>query len=170
MTVSTRHQVNSFLSSLEKEVKGMMKRLDTNGKSVKVGLPADSGNAKVRDKHGVITDSDERLVVVGAIHEFGIGVPMRSFLREPLSRKRREIAAITKLGATRVANGQGTIESVLQAIGETGVSIVVASFSYNDWKPLKDPTRGGKNPAGDAQPLLDTGTLRRSITYEIAGG
>jgi phage gpG-like protein len=36
---------------------------------------------------------------------------------------------------------------------------------HEDWEPLKDPTRGGKNAAGGGRPLNDTGRMRDSVNY-----
>ena len=163
---TSKNEIIQFMSDLNKEVKTLQNKLNPKGEYAKVGIPENSGNAKKRKGKSVV-DSGTPLVLVGAVHEFGIGVPMRSFLRVPLKDNQSKIAKIATLGAKKVADGSGKIKGVLKAMGEVGVSISKESFSVNDWQPLKDPTRGGKNKDGDAIPLVDTGTLKRSITYQI---
>jgi hypothetical protein len=158
MEVTSRNEIVLFMNQLNKAVKNLQNSLNPKGEYAKVGLPEESGDHK---------DSGTPIVLIGAVHEFGIGVPMRSFLRVPIGENQQAIAKIASLGAKKVVNGTGKIHGVLKAMGEAGVSISKASFSLNDWEPLKDPTRGGKNKNGDAVPLVDTGTLRRSITYQI---
>ena len=158
MVVSSRTDITSFMNELNKEVKNLQNSLNPQGQYAKVGLPESSGDHE---------DSGTPIVAIGAIHEFGIGVPMRSFLRVPIGEHSAEIANIAKIGAKKIVDGSGNITGTLKAMGETGVSISKESFSSNNWAPLKDPTRGGKNKDGDATPLVDTGTLKRSITYQI---
>ena len=146
------------MKQIERAVKGLQNRLNPKGQVVKVGLPEASGDHE---------DSGIPIVMIGAVHEYGIGVPMRSFLRVPLSDQSDLIAQTGTIGAKAIADGRGTMSSVLATLGEVGVSISNESFSNNDWAPLKDPTRGGKNKDGNSQPLWDTGTMKRSITYQV---
>jgi len=158
METTSRTEVTSFMNQLNKAVKNLQNSLNPQGQYAKVGLPESSGDHK---------DSGTSIVAIGAVHEFGIGVPMRSFLRVPIGEHQAEIANVAKLGAKKVVDGTGNIKGTLKAMGEAGVSISKESFSSNNWAPLKDPTRGRKNKDGDATPLVDTGTLKRSITYQI---
>ncbi len=146
--------------------------------SAKVGILADpDGNKahkadskkKRRESDGTIANSDDTLLDIAVIHEFGLGNQKeRSFLRSTSNDKRvkNKIGKIAENELSKAADPDKIIRKLAAAM----VGEVKKKFTDNDWPALNDPTRGGKNPQGGARPLVDTGQLRASIAYEIIEG
>lgn len=109
------------------------------------------------------------LAEVATIHEFGTDkIPQRSFLRSTYEEEKRKITLnLITLAKIEAAKENPNMENVLAKIGAHMVGKVVTKFTVNNWAPLKDPTRGGRNKAGGGRPLIDTGQLRRSIGYKV---
>ncbi len=145
------------------ELNNFVKGLSRNH-SVLVGI---FGNKASRNGDDVLTNPE-----VGAIHEFGsheLNVPARSFLKMPLIREGKRILteAVNK-GLPALLKGN-TLQA-LRLFGiacENAIQRAFVTSGWGSWKPLKDPTRHGKNKNGDAKPLIDTGQLRRSITSKV---
>jgi len=129
------------------------------GKSVAVGLPKESGSSK-------IYESGLTVIEVGARHEFGDGVPSRSFLRTPFKVRAEEIRAAIDRQAMNVIEG-GPVDQALGMIGVKAANISKGAFTsrgYGQWEDLDPATKTSK---GSSQVLVDTGTLRGSITWVI---
>jgi phage gpG-like protein len=105
---------------------------------------------------------------IGTIHEYGLGnVPARSFLRTPFLMKKAEIT--DRIGAEwiKVMQGKSTAEKSLGLIGAMGTNVAKGAFTtqgYGTWQPIKPETAAAK---GSGQTLIDTGTLRNSITWKV---
>ena len=142
----------AYLKNLEKAKRG----------HVAVGLPAE-------EVGGTVYDDGQTVAQVGAQHEFGAGVPRRSFLRTPFSAKKDELeTAIAKQFADVFQRGKKT-EQALGLIGTVAVNISKGAFTtrgYGEWPDITDATKEAK---GSSQVLIDTGTLRNSITYVVRG-
>jgi len=65
-------------------------------------------------------------------------------------------------------------EPALLVIGSDVVEIIDSAFARSrapsgvPWEPLKGPRRHGRD-VGTPKPLIDTGRLRRSVTYSVVG-
>ena len=142
----------AYLKNLEKAKRG----------HVAVGLPAE-------EVGGTVYDDGQTVAQVGAQHEFGAGVPRRSFLRTPFSAKKDELeTAIAKQFADVFQRGKKT-EQALGLIGTVAVNISKGAFTtrgYGEWPDISAATKEDK---GSSQVLIDTGTLRNSITYVVRG-
>jgi len=142
----------AYLKNLEKAKHGY----------VAVGLPAE-------EVGGTVYDDGQTVAQVGAQHEFGAGVPRRSFLRTPFSAKKDELeTAIAKQFADVFQRGKKT-EQALGLIGTVAVNISKGAFTtrgYGEWPDISAATKEDK---GSSQVLIDTGTLRNSITYVVRG-
>jgi hypothetical protein len=110
------------------------------------------------------------LLDIANINEFGSDdghVPMRSFVRawfdtaEPELRK--EIASLME----GVIDGTLTKDQILDAIGLSGVGKMQANIAQGVPPPNAPRTIQLK---GSSTPLVDTGLLRSSITYEVDPG
>jgi len=128
---------------------------------VAVGLPAEEVGGKVYgDGMSVIS--------VGAIHEYGAGNnPRRSFLRAPFTSKRDELTAAIARQFRDVAENGKSADKALGLIGTIAMDISKGAFTsrgYGEWPDLSQATITAK---GSSQPLIDTGTLRNSITYVV---
>ena len=142
----------AYLKNLEKAKRG----------HIAVGLPAE-------EVGGTVYDDGQTVVQVGAQHEFGAGVPRRSFLRTPFAVKKDDMdKAVAKQFKDVFERGK-TAEKALGLIGTVAVNIVKGAFltgGYGEWPDITDNTKEAK---GSSQVLIDTGTLRNSITYVVRG-
>lgn len=129
--------------------------------SVDVGLI----NSKVGGK---IYGGGKTILEIGAIHEYGLGdVPERSFLRTPFLMRQGEITARIGKEWERVSAGKSDAETALGRIGALGTNICKGAFTsqgYGTWQPIKPATIKAK---GSSKTLIDTGTLRNSITWQV---
>ena len=142
----------AYLKNLEKAKRGY----------VAVGLPAE-------DVGGTVYDDGQTVAQVGAQHEYGAGVPRRSFLRTPFTAKQDDLtAAIAKQFEDVFKRGKKA-EQALGLIGTVAVNISKGAFTsrgYGEWPDISAATKEDK---GSSQVLIDTGTLRNSITYVVRG-
>lgn len=132
-------------------------------KSVYVGLPQD----KVGQK---IYNNNQTIFQIGAIHEFGSdsrNIPPRSFLRNTFQIKRNEINNFIKNQWNDVFHGKINASKALDFLGITGTNMAKQAFTtngYGTWTDIKEQTKKRK---GSSAMLIDTGTLRNSITWVI---
>lgn len=147
-TVSSGQAVANRLRELQR-------RISAN-KEAAVGLPADAG------KH---PDADMSYAQLGAIHEFGAGpIPERSFLRVPLRAAQDELAKHFRQMMPMVAKGDMTMEQALNAIGARAASVSQEAIQAGISPPNTAETVARK---GSSKPLMDTGALRRAITWVV---
>jgi hypothetical protein len=143
---------DAYLKNLEKAKRG----------HVAVGLPSE-------EVGGTVYDDGQTVVQVGAQHEYGAGVPRRSFLRTPFDIKKDDLdKAIAKQFADVFERGKSA-EQALGLIGTVAVNISKGAFTtrgYGEWPDITQATKDGK---GSSQVLIDTGILRGSITYVVRG-
>lgn len=162
---------------MEKSVK------EAKNKIVNVGLPIEkTGSAvyktakkKAKNKikktnsaaNKTAKKENVKVVQVGAWHEYGTRkTPKRSFLREPFLEKEKEIGSFINKQFKKIYDGQ-SVDKGLELIGAYCTNISKASFrnnGYGQWKPLKQSTIKAK---GSSKPLIETGTLRNSITWVV---
>ena len=129
---------------------------------VAVGLPKEEVGSKV---YG----DGESVITVGAAHEYGAGVPRRSFLRTPFNEKKDEIDDAVSTQFRDVFEQGKKAERALGLIGTVAVNLTKGAFTtrgYGQWPDISQATKDAK---GSSQTLIDTGTLRRSITYIVRG-
>jgi len=119
--------------------------------AVKVGLP--KGSNDYPDGTSVI--------MVGLVHEFGSpskGIPERSFLRSTIVEERREYKELFTKLTKALLNGKMSMTKALGIVGlqvQTDVQSKITS--------LESPALKHR----EGNPLVDTGHLRRSITYVV---
>ena len=142
----------AYLKNLEKARSGF----------VAVGLPAEKIGGKV---YG----DGQAVATIGARHEYGAGVPRRSFLRVPFTTKKDELTkAIAKQFADVFESGKSS-EQALGLIGTVAVNISKGAFTTRGYGEWPDITQATKDAKGSSQVLIDTGILRNSITYVVRG-
>ncbi|MBI6548594.1 hypothetical protein [Xenorhabdus lircayensis] len=126
---------------------------------------------------------------IGYINEFGSpaqNIPARPHLRPGVRSVDEQTTEQLKIAAEAVLDGkQDKAEKALNKAGMLAVNGVQRYMTTNDFEPLADPTvaararrgrkgaktemenrRAGSAP-GNAKPLIDTGSYRRSITYVV---
>lgn len=129
---------------------------------VAVGLPKEKVGSK-------IYGDGETVISVGASHEYGAGVPRRSFLRVPFQEKKDDMNDAIALQWSDVFERGKKAERALGLIGVQAVDISKGAFTsrgYGTWPDISQKTKDAK---GSNQVLIDTGTLRNSITYVVRG-
>lgn len=134
-----------------------LKRLQKLGDSlkgpnlVKVGLPKGSNDYP----------DGTSLIMVGSVHEFGSplrGVPQRSYLRSTISEGKKKYRGVFKKLAEKITRGQMSKEQALETLG-----LLVTTDVKDKITDIKAPPLTSR----DGNPLVDTGHLRQSITYEV---
>ena len=129
---------------------------------VAVGLPAEKVG-------GQIYGDGVTVIAVGASHEYGAGVPRRSFLRVPFQMKKDQMDQTT-VDQFRAVFEQGQdAKRAMGLIGMQAVNIVKGAFTSRGYGAWPDISEATKEMKGSSQVLIDTGTLRNSITYVVRG-
>ena len=142
----------AYLANLEKAKRGF----------VAVGLPSEEVGSKV---YG----DGQTVATVGARHEYGAGVPRRSFLRVPFTTKRNELSTAIARQFEDVFQRGKPAEQALGLIGTVAVNISKGAFTTRGYGEWPDITQETKDAKGSSQVLIDTGILRGSITYVVRG-
>jgi hypothetical protein len=154
---------NLTLEQMLKKTGAMARAIETARRDhVAVGLPSERVGGK-------IYGDGETVISVGASHEFGAGVPRRSFLRLPFAAKSDELEKAIAIQFRDVFIKDKPVKQALGLIGVTAVNISKGAFTtrgYGHWPDLSQATKDLK---GSSQILIDTGTLRNSITYVVRG-
>lgn len=106
---------------------------------------------------------------IGLYHEFGYGVPKRSFLRQPILEKFQDKLDEAGLDGSTVfetASQTGDLTDLIKGIGLVGETVVADSFrTGGDGKwPAHAP--GYQNNTGMV--LVDSQQLRDSISSEVS--
>jgi len=147
--------------------------------SVKVGILKGNHDGKDTERHD---GSGLSNAAVGAVHEYGSftggfgkhPIPRRSFLHDPLKSKRLKILDRAKRGFLLALKGAPAVD-FWDAIGAEMVRTVLQSFANSGpgWAPLSPVTialrkraHKGRNGGGE-KPLIDTGELRKSISFRV---
>jgi phage gpG-like protein len=147
VTIDTR-KLNKFLKAL----KGPAPR-------IRIGILGDN-NAR---SSSAATNAE-----IGAKHEFGIGVPQRSFLRKPLIeqfQKYLEESSFYNLQAFETVVREASLMGWTTKTAILAETIVLDAFATGGFGQWKAHAPGYTNNTGMI--LVDTQQLRNSISYEI---
>lgn len=141
-------------------IRGFLDRFRNIGKpKVYIGVPF---KANVIHK-----DTKLNMATLLAIHTLGApsrGIPKRDALLPPLKENAGEYARLLAQGIkNNLANGE-PVEQVYEKLGMLATNDVKAYFVSGNFVPLKQSTIDAK---GSSKPLIDSGELRNSISYEI---
>lgn len=141
-------------------LKGFLERFRDIGKpKVYIGVPA--------SKNGMHKDSKINMATLLALHVLGApsrGIPQRDPLRPPLIANAQRYADLMAQGIKNaLANGTDP-NVVYEKIGIVASNDVKDYFVSGSFKPLDQKTIDRK---GSSKPLIDSGELRSSVTYEI---
>lgn len=124
-------------------------------------------------KLGILGSHDQREgtgptnAAIGAKHEYGIDVPVRSWLRAPVienMQKYLEKSGLFDKATMEKEIASGSLREVVAKIGITGEAIVADGFDsggFGKWKPSNMKYK--KN----AQTLVETQQLRNAVTSEV---
>ena len=132
-----------------KKLERIRKAFGKGPNGVKVGLP--QGANDYPDGTSVI--------MVGTAHEFGSSrVPERSFLRSTVIEKKRDYKALFRKLTFKIVKGDMDAKTALGLIGLAVQTDVQDKITDIDSPPLV---------YREGNPLIDTGHLRQSITFEV---
>lgn len=126
---------------------------------MRVGVHGEEGGA-----------SHEGGVTVGEIaqaHEYGLGVPRRSFIGSWAAENRGRNLGIIRRSLERVARGETSYPEALHGIGVVFVADCRLRIARGKIAPALSPERIAQK--GSTTPLLDTGQLSSSIRYTFRG-
>ena len=104
---------------------------------------------------------------IAAIHEFGDddhNIPERSFLRAGINASKKDIIKLYAKQLPLVVQGRIALKSIQHFVGELVVGNITQRIADGIPPPLKPETVRRKK---SSKPLIDTGHLRQSITYEV---
>jgi hypothetical protein len=104
------------------------------------------------------------VAALGAIHEFGLGVPERSWLRAWFDENQGEIAEDLRKAGRGILLGRFTRERILEILGLKYAGQIQARIASNIPPALAPSTVARK---GSSVALIDTGQLRSAITYML---
>lgn len=143
------------------------KKLRARGKEVAkepgvtVGLHADEGGKPHK------TSGGEPLTIldVGTIHEFGLGMPERSFIRAWFDAAKPENHELASRMLTRILSGTITVETALGQMGAYFAGQVQLFIAANRVTPPDSPATIAIK--GSSVTLIDDGTLRQSLTFKV---
>lgn len=109
-------------------------------------------------------DGGATVAEYGTYNEFGMGVPERSFLRAPLAKNQDIYAEAIVEGIVLLVTKGEPLARSLGLVGEAAASDCREAIVAGIDPPNAPSTIARK---GSSKPLVDTGRLRQSITYEV---
>lgn len=131
---------------------GSLKKAD-----IRIGIQG----SEASDTH---ENSNATIAEIGYFHEYGLGVPRRSFLSDWMDEQEEEISETLKAVVTQITKGSYDAETGLERAGARFVGLVQQRIAENIPPPLAESTIAAK---GSDVALIDTGVLRSSITYVV---
>lgn len=148
-----KKMTDSYLASMEKAKRS----------AVKVGLPLEKVGSKIYGP-GIT------IIMVGAWHEYGFGNnPVRSFLRVPFNKKADEMNKFIANQFKKVCFDGLDVDKALNLIGVKATNISKDAFQTSGWGEWAPNTTETVRRKGSSKPLIDTGTLRNAITWQVTG-
>lgn len=144
---------------------------DTHGRGLReLAARLASQRVLVGVPRGAAEQDGTQMWQVAAASEFGVpekNIPERSFLRAGLRKYLPEFARVARLGMTAVvrgAIGEGIALGQLGAVAAGWVKRYIAEGSFAPNVPRTIARKGSDRP------LIDTGSLRQSITWKHDDG
>lgn len=137
------------------------------GPVVAVGVQGTNAQ-EIRDNEGVINGA-----VLAGVHEFGRqdgSIPERSFMRSTIDKMRSEIEQTQNRMFYLFLRGKLDARKALGLLGEKVKAAMQKSIEDGLEPELAESTKKRRRQgdgSGIFKPLLDTGQLRNSITYEV---
>ena len=99
-------------------------------------------------------------------NEYGTSnIPSRPFFRTALNNNRKYIKEQLKELLGKVATGKMTGENALKSIGLEVQGLIQDSIKNGNWEPNSARTIRKKEYKG--QPLIETGSMLRAVSFEI---
>lgn len=119
----------------------------------------------IHGEEGAETEGDTTVATIANAHEFGLGVPRRSFLRSWAEENAGRNAGILSRALERCARGDATYPQTLHSIGSVFVADCRLRIARGQIGPALSPETVDRK--GSSTPLLDTGQLSAAIRYKF---
>lgn len=129
------------------------------GHSVMVGIP--------QGDNGRTDGGDIGSAGILAVHEFGapeLGIPERSVVRRSIRENLGKYKKLNLVNLRKVVRSEMTVAQALGILGAVAAGDVQMTIRKADLAPLKPATIKRK---GSSKPLIDTGQVIQSITFEV---
>lgn len=126
-----------------------------------------TGGINKTTQAAVLTNAD-----IGVIQMFGSitgNIPPRDFLFMPIQSHSKDILKAMTGQSVKQAVMAGEFKKVYGLLGAAALKWVLLAFEtsgFGQWPPNTPATIDKK---GSAKPLIDTGQLRRAITFDVVG-
>lgn len=91
-------------------------------------------------------------------------IPSRPFIRSWVDNNQPQINRMLESAFNSVASGKRTAEDALKRVGEFAASGIKKNIATGDFVPDSAATVKRK---GSSRPLIDTGTMRNAVSYEV---
>lgn len=131
---------------------------------------------KYRVEIGIFGEDDgpgESYVMIANTHEFGvvisrpggsIVIPERSFMRSTFDEKEKDWAKFMEARLKKVLTMQMTVEQMYDQIGAKAAAEIQKTI-----RTLSDPPNAESTieKKGSSNPLIDTGDMRRRVTWKV---
>lgn len=151
------------------EVKYDTKKLDEvikqlrDGYTIRVGILGGDGSKERGDNMD--------MAGLGAVHEFGSitkNIPARSFLRMPLEEHLTDALKNRSAGNDfEYYLKENKLKQWYNQIGLACLRIILSAFKTAGWGKWAKNSPYTVKQKGSSNPLVDTGALERSISYEV---
>jgi len=110
------------------------------------------------------TGGGQTIAAIMGYHEFGVGVPRRSWLRDWYDERVKELYKKYRVIASGVGSRHFSIDQALDQFGSFAVGDLQKRWSEGIPPPLEQETIDRK---GSSVPLIDTGQSRSSVTFRV---
>lgn len=130
----------------------------SNGKTADAGIIAETGATRLH------TNANMTLAELAATHEFGLGVPRRSWLRDWVDNNIDAIKKRLLQAGTRIAKGKSTKDKELKKIARW------AELELREYIAARiDPPNSARTvlQKGSDVPLVDTGEMFEAIGSRV---
>lgn len=128
---------------------------------VTIGIHASEGSAS----HGDAIGAALTVLQIGIFNEFGTAsIPERSFIRAWFDENEASIRKDLTILMRTVIEGKRASDQVLEILGQRAVGQIQERIA-SGIAPANAPSTVAKK--GSSTPLIDTGVLRSSITYQV---
>lgn len=122
------------------------------------GQPSGFAELPARDRQA----EPQTVAEIANEHEFGLGVPERSWLRAWVDENQPMIRNDLRRAAMRILEGKLTIQQAADLLGSKYVASIQTRIA-NGIAPANAPSTIERK--GSSTPLIDTGQFRSAITY-----
>lgn len=106
---------------------------------------------------------------VASYHEFGRGVPERSFIRSTVDKETSKIRQMQRRLARGVLQRKVTELRALEILGMQIASDIKATIEANVPPPLAESTKRRRKGGADVShvALIDTGQMKNAVTFDV---